>query len=842
MKILSKLTNKYLKQNKKRTIVTIIGIILSGAMITAVSTLAVSFQGFMIKVEKDATGSWEAIFEKVPYSQIKYIENNDKFEESMLKTDLGMADNQFSDEPYLDVRAYDQESLDSMAIGVEEGRLPENSKEIILSSTFYDGKGGEPQIGDTLMLSLDGEEKTYTICGTMSKPSFESYESEFVGAITKLEDGMLSENSLVDVGVVTKNPKTIYEDCQEIADNLNQSSNEGSQEVTIKYNNNVLAYMGVNQDDGFEAMIYSVCGILIFIIAVGSILVIYNAFAISVSERKKQFGMLSSVGATKKQLKKSVTHEAFVLGAIGIPLGILSGIGGIWITLQVVNYLLSGMQSVLNTSMSIDFMVSWQSILISAILIAITIYISAYIPARRASKITPIEAIRQNDDIKIKAKKVKTPKWIRKVFGEEGEIALKNLKRSKKRYRTTVISLIISVVLFISVNGFVNYMFKAFDAMYKTVDYDYVAAYTEKQDGRSNLEEVGEELTKTEGIERSIVYHGTFGRSSIPKEKLGKECLELLGSESYKEYFAEVNGSYDLTVQLFSCNDQEMQKYLNSLGIDPLRENEVIVVDYTNMLGTAQIEMNITSYKEGDKIKIDFSGDGEEESTREFTIRKVVDHMPYAVENQDISLYMITSEDTVESLKEAGVVKASNIQYQFIAKTENVEALAQRVDEIQKEDQNLEIIGQNIKETYQANKNLFFIISIFLYGFIALISLIGIANIFNTIATNISLRRREFANLKSIGMTDKQFKRMLDLECVFYGTKALLFGIPIGIICCYLLNMAFGNMITFNFNLPWSSIIIAIVAVYIIVFITMMYASKKVKKENIIDVLRDDNV
>ena len=214
--------------------------------------------------------------------------------------------------------------------------------------------------------------------------------------------------------------------------------------------------------------------------------------------------------------------------------------------------------------------------------------------------------------------------------------------------------------------------------------------------------------------------------------------------------------------------------------------------------------------------------------------------MPYALENTTPELYLIVNKNEISNLRK--ILPAEKLTMSVAIESENTEALSEKQDSLMKNYHDMTVYGQSIKEAMEANRNLTLIISIFLYGFIVLISLIGIANIFNTISTNISLRRREFANLKSIGMTDKQFKHMLDLECVFYGTKALLYGIPIGILLCFLLNFAFGNMISFNFELPWESILIVIVAVYLIVFITMLYASKKVKKENIIDVLRDDNI
>ena len=256
-------------------------------------------------------------------------------------------------------------------------------------------------------------------------------------------------------------------------------------------------------------MLYSVCGILISVIMIGSILVIYNSFAISVSERKKQFGMLSSIGATKKQIKKSVIYEGAILGSIGIPLGIISGILGIGITLNIVNNLLKPMFLESMTNISLHLIVSWQAIVIATVLIAITIYLSVVIPTKRASKISPIEAIRGNNEIKMKAKKLKTPKIFRKLFGIEGEMALKNLKRSRKKYRTTVISLMISIILFISVSGFVGYMYGGFDSMYRSVDYDYLMrVYGEDKDNQ--IKELKNAQVKYYLLEKTINQHSTY--------------------------------------------------------------------------------------------------------------------------------------------------------------------------------------------------------------------------------------------------------------------------------------------------------------------------------------------
>lgn len=608
-------------------------------------------------------------------------------------------------------------------------------------------------------------------------------------------------------------------------------------------------YKGVNSTGGFQAMLYSVCGILIAVIMVGSILVIYNSFAISVSERKKQFGSLSSVGATKKQIRSLVLQEGAILGGIGIPLGILFGIGGIGITLKVVNELLKPMMAESGQNWNLHLVVSFQAILIALIFIAITIYLSVMVPAKRASKISPIEAIRGNDDIKINGKKLKTPKWFRTLFGIEGELALKNLKRSKKKYRTTVISLMISIILFISVSGFIGYMYNGFDSLYKSVDYDYsIQIYgSDTKEKREQKEKITNRIENSKNVDKLSVIDRVYSYTELKEERLDANMRKAIKEkERVRQYFYEENGQYRVGVNLIALNDIQMEEYLKQLGISKLGENEVILINYVDMLMSAKIEGDLTNLKANEDIDVSIqvreNTDKSEEEPKyqtikkAFKIAKVTDKMPFGVTNQDNPIAIaITNKKALEGFEDQMFTSMV-----FTAKDE--QGLKEELKEIEKMPTNFMVFVENVKEQIQQQRNLKLVINIFLYGFIALISAIGIANIFNTISTNILLRKREFAMLKSIGMTERGFKKMLDLECIFYGTKALLFGLPIGIIICYFLNQGFGNAIEFAFSLPWSSIIISIVSVYFVVFITMLYASGKMKKENIIDSLREENI
>lgn len=866
MNILRKLTTNYLKLNRKRTIVTMIGIIISGAMITAVATLAVSFQDFMLKVEISQDGAWEANFKNVKTEDIATIQDDKRFTDTMIMAPVGMVQNTYSEDEFLYIKAYDKQAMENMKVRLIEGRLPQNENEIVLSRTFFDGKENEPKIGETITIDVgkrmsEGSEltsqlkqeketfvkeesKTYLVCGKIEKPDFESSRDYYTSGITILDEAKLITAKTVDIGVISKNVKNLYKDTEEIADKLGMYQEEGGEKsYQINYNTYVLAYKGVNQSDGFQQMLYSVCGVLIVVIMIGSILVIYNSFAISVSERKKQFGMLASVGATKRQIKKTVIYEGMTLGILGIPLGILSGILGIGITLKVVDNLLKPIIAKEVGNWSLDLVISWQAIAIAVVLIALTIYLSVTLPAKRASKISPIEAIRGNNEMKIKAKKLKTPKLMRKLFGMEGEMALKNLKRSKKRYRTTVLSLMISIILFVSVSGFVEYMYSGFDSLYESADYDYkVSIYmTQNEERQREKDEVKKQIESTELVDKLTITEEQYGINYASKDKMDSKVLNKIEEEESVANYFNVNGeTCNIQVSLITLNEAQMKNYLKEIGVQKLEDNQIILIQYVDMLKTLQLEGEITNYKEKETLDIETIqyGEGKEENKynkTNYEIAKVTDKMPYAIKNVNYpKLIAITTQK--------GLERTQNETFSNIYITaKNDKELESYINQIKVQYPELDMHVQNVKEQVQMQRNLKTIISIFLYGFIALISAIGVANIFNTISTNINLRRREFAMLKSIGMTDKGFKKMLDLECVFYGTKALLYGLPIGIFICFLINKGFGNMVEFVFQLPWQSIIISIIAVYLVVFITMIYSSSKIKKENIMDVLKNEN-
>lgn len=426
---------------------------------------------------------------------------------------------------------------------------------------------------------------------------------------------------------------------------------------------------------------------------------------------------------------------------------------------------------------------------------------------------------------------------------------MKNLKRSKKRYRTTVISLVISIVLFLATSGFVSYMFGGFNTVYTTVDYDYAIVLNKLE--KQKQEEILQKL-RTGNVEKLTGYEEEYKDLEIPSSKLNEKLKQAINEENKKYGEEEIKEKYNLTAKITVLDEKAYQKYLKQLGLNELKEDEFILVNYANLLTSYQLETEVLNVKEKEEIispvySYEYNEEtGEmmqkEDGTRKIKIAKITKELPFGMQENTIpnAVIFITSYDNFKKMQKED---EETYGMQIAIKTNNITEFEENLKQLQEEEPNAGLNNSyNIKEQIQQMKNLKLIIEIFLYGFIFLISAIGVSNVFNTISTNIGLRRREFANLKSIGMTNKQFKKMLDLECVFYGTKALLYGLPLGVFVCFLLNQAFGNMVTFLFEIPWTSILISIIAIYFVVFATMLYASRKVKKENIIDVIRDDNV
>lgn len=844
MNILNELTIKNLKLNKKRTIVTIVGIVLSVALICAVAGMVTSFQATLVNIAITDGGNRHLTIENVSKKDLKYFTNNSHVKSMYLSESFGYAkvDNINKYKPYAYVVGYTKSAFDNTTLKLVSGRLPENNKEIIVSVPFKNS--AKVKIGDTISLDIGKRVCTDGTILNQSNPYFveegetdlcheyitdtSKHEYKIVG-ITERLNYNIEGYSAPGYTLITKidkvsdniNVSLLFKDAKYYKEYINNIANDNDlNKYNITLNDDLLRWSGASLSDRTMNMLYTVAGVVIGIIILTSVFVIKNSFDIANQEKRKMYGMLSSIGATSKQIKKNVLHEGFILGLIGIPLGILSGIFADYILVIIINYIGNF------NDVKFVFSISIWPVILSIILGAVTIYLSVVRAAKKSSKISPIEAIRNNNEIKINSKKIKSSKIVDKLFGVGGDIAYKNLKRNKKRNRTTIISIVLSVAVFISLSSFLSYGFKITNQYYQDVNYD-IQLY---------LRDTNEEESKK-------IINDIIKMDNITKYSINRSMSMTF---DYKKYYNEdvlknFDGVEDLPLRIMSVGKNEFERILNENNINESEYNyKGLLIDKSMIY-----QEDSKNYKEVNLLDLN-------------KFKTVTG----SINNKDISIKILKRIDTLPMgfqnvYSETPTVIVSDEFYDYIISNYNVNATdsrslyikstdAEKLESLIKEyllDENINNYSLfNIETEAKAQRSLIILVSIFLYGFIIVISLIGITNIINTINTNMNLRRRELAMLKSIGMTRKEFNKMINLESIMYSTKALIMGIPLGLLGSYGIYKAFASGNDYGFIFPWKAIIIAVLVVYILVSTIMYFALRKMRNENIIDTIKDENI
>lgn len=864
MNIVNKLTIRHLKQNKRRTLVTIIGVIISVAMVTAVATLGFSFSDLMKRQTIADNGAWHVLYEDVNKEQLAAIQNDDATNTVAITNDLGYAllqDGQKSNKPYLFIKEYDKQGFTQFPVELSKGRLPQSNKEVVISEDFETYAKVKYEIGDHLTLyvgdrfiegkhsPLDQSEplrmeegkitetlenittRDYTVVGFIKSPAWEPVWAPGLTIISYVDEHIMGVNDRVNAAVFLQNVnRSLFTHAENLAKNNNIES--------VQYNHDLLHYYGVAKSEASYGMLFSLSAIIMAVIIIGSVSLIYNAFAISVSERSRYLGMLASVGATKRQKRNSVFFEGAIIGLISIPIGIIAGLAGIGITFWFINSMIEG---ALGITEKLLIIVTPLSLLIICGISMLTIFISTYLPAVKASKISAIDAIRQTTDVKLTSKAVKTSKIIHKLFGIEAEIGLKNLKRNKRRYHTTVFSLVISIVLFLAVSFFTTNLKQTLLLSQEGVNYDIYMSYgNEKRIDDRLVQSVASLADVTE----YSVIHELYRKAWIEEASIADELQEAVK----KDKSLLKDGKYPYDVNIHTLNDANLQAYAKAVGADygqltnPDRPAAIVVdtIHYRDMdteryVQTKAIHANVGQSL--DVTKINEETEKEAADVIKVTIAALTDKLPMGVNPVGVGgVTIVVSERILDQLLDTNDL--ADIRTYLYLKSKDPMKTQQEIEEMKEPNLNLYNLYQSRKQEEQR----ILVMSVFSYGFIVLILAISIANIFNTISTSISLRKREFAMLKSIGMTPKSFAKMMNYESVFYGIKSLLFGLPISLAVMYLIYTALAFKFSYGFVLPWMSILSVIVAVFVIVGSAMLYSSAKVKKENILDALKQENI
>lgn len=950
MNLMKTLTLKNLKLNRKRTIVTIVGIILATALLSALVTLVSSFQYSMIEYQKQKDGDFHVKFLNVKMSELSEFKNNRNIESTFETMGMGFAKLdgcKNEDKPYAYVMATDEAGFERGCFKLIEGRMAKNEDEIVIPRHLKTNGRIDIKVGDEITLDVgkrydsntesgisencayeheaetltDTVTKHYKVVGIMERLGYgmEDYSAAgytfvtYSDELAAIDNGTKSEASEADTTLTVysrytqkalRNKDAVTADIIGADEKLFAKANNSSVEMTaeesdrflkemenakydIYMNGFLISYECVFPIDGSFKTLFTVAAVVALIIILTSVYCIKNSFNISITEKIRQYGMLASVGATRRQIKSSVKTEAAMLGVVGIPVGTMSGILASLVLVKVVNTLSAGW---LNFALS--FHTSLPALILAVILSIATIYFSATGSARRAAKVTPLEAIRNTKEIKIKSSKLKTPSIIGRIWGIGGVISYKNIKRNNKKYRTTVTSIVICSVTFIVISYFMSIAFSMVGMSYASTDYNIGINMSYKKDIHIDIEKLSKLVSGIEGVDDYLV--GAGYDFDVRKPKYTKE---------YGEYCRQVYDNSEDVSQMFLItvlDDKSYDKYASDAGIKNAAAGAILVNKGTfdvyneNSLKYVKKEMELYKYKAGDTIECgynvyddaspdDNAAEGDTESstddnnavegdtesgtkdnsgyvdeetinngvrkTVDVTIAGVTDKVPIGYKGYSYATLLFMNQKGFESLWADG--KSNELKQRYVSYSAYV--VAENADEYQDtfeketegnpEYSQISFSVSNLDKQMRDEKSLFTLLGVFAYGLIVVIALIGITNIINTLSTGMELRSREFATLRSIGMTDKQFAGMVRLESVFISVKALVIGVPLGILISYLLCVIMNRMDgAIIYEPPYKAIILCIVVVIMLIYAIMKLSMTKLRHNNIIETIKNENL
>lgn len=926
MNLMKTLTLKNLKLNRKRTIVTIVGIILATALLSALVTLVSSFQYSVIEYQKQKGGDFHVKFSNVKMSELSEFKNNRNIESTFETMGMGFAKLdgcKNEDKPYAYVMATDEAGFERGCFKLIEGRMAKNEDEIVIPRHLKTNGRIDIKVGDEITLDIgkrydsntesvisencayehdaetltDTVTKHYKVVGIMERPGYgmEDYSAAgytfvtYSDELAAIDNGTKSEASEADTTLTVysrytqkalRNKDAVTADIIGVDEKLFAKANNSSVEMSaeesdrflkemenakydIYINGFLISYECVFPIDGTFKALFTVATVVALIIILTSVYCIKNSFNISITEKIRQYGMLASVGATRRQIKSSVKTEAAMLGVVGIPVGTMSGILASLVLVKVVNALSA---SWLNFALS--FHTSLPALILAVILSIATIYFSATGSARRAAKVTPLEAIRNTKEIKIKSAKLKTPAIIGRIWGIGGVISYKNIKRNNKKYRTTVTSIVICSVTFIVISYFMSMAFSRVGMSYASTDYNIGINMSCKKD--LDIEKLSKLLSGIEGAEDYLVGAGYDFDVDNPEytKEYGEYCRKLIDESE------DVSQMFLITV----LDDKSYDKYASDAGIKNAAEGAILVNKGTfavyneNSSKYVKKEMELYKYKAGDTIRCgynvyddapsdDNAVEGDTESSTEdnnngirktvdVTIAGVTDKVPIGYEGYSNNTLLFMNQKGFESLwadgKSGNELKPGYATYSAYVVAENADDYQDTFEKETEENPEYSQISfyvSNLDKQMRDEKSLFTLLGVFAYGLIVVIALIGITNIINTLSTGMELRSREFATLRSIGMTDKQFAGMVRLESVFISVKALVIGVPLGILISYLLCVMMNRMDdAIIYEPPYKAIILCIVVVIMLIYAIMKLSMTKLRHNNIIETIKNENL
>lgn len=877
----TQLTERYLLGQKKRSILTMLGIILSVTLLTAVGTLGVSYHDKMIRQTIQEYGDYDVSFSGMTGDQVPPLVNQAAIDSTGILHREGYvaisptSEQEKQDNPfaapyrYLNVKAYDSGALQKLQIQLESGRLPQNKNEIVLSSWSLQYFPVRPGIGDPITLELGerlvastgavknansigdygwdldeqfvpNRQQEYTVVGIIQPTGTATWSSRFIyPAITYDDHQQTDKTKRYFIYASMKSKDKIKQKTEAILSSLAVESYESGsaqaldketrvKHIQIDYNDALLklygksTYTGVNQSIG-----YAFAAIALIIMGCTSA-VIYNTFHISVLERIAQFGMLRCIGATARQIRKVVLKEAAVLSLIAIPIGLLTGTVLMKLLFAFIGQLALGSLNDMHMILSLPVLAAATGLGLG------TVYLSALGPARMAARISPLEALKGTGATVIADQgSVRKSSVAGRLLGFGGTFASRNIRRNKKKFRITAFSLIISMILFIVFQGVVGYLRTT---SLSGIDYSYSLQYERSSEGIPDS--VYTHIAKLDAVDQAFPFYNHQVTAIIPKAKVNPSFYK-----GWKDlYTVEQDEGYRTSnnfLMSYGVNGLEVLRSKLTSGQVDIRqmdaENGVIVVQKINLNTEAgkRVIIDQTRFQVGDKIQVKTLNG---KSYKTLTVMGTADGGPLAEGyGGSAVLTFITTPQVVADI--TGTPAYNRIFLQAKPDVDHMPVVDYLKGLVQKDA--AYNYYDRVKQLEQ-EKNDATTLNIFLYGFIGVIVSIAFLNILNTVSTNLILRSKEFAVLKAIGMTQRDIQKMVLMEGLFYGIFAALYGSLLGAGLSYAISYLMSGVVQVDWAIPWLTLALASLGVIAATLLATLIPMKKLNRIVIVEGLRQE--
>lgn len=946
MNIMNRLTWKSMLENRTRTIVTIIGIVLSAALFCGITTLGASILSYLIDLQIAVGGDYYVSATVQSFDDAEDIKKNN-YADSIAEAQILGVSNFFGFEFRTQsgmIIAGDRTFYQSRpSLTAKEGRLPQNSSEIAidecLMQTLRD-MGYPTELGSKIELPVtpyieamqqgDPNEEVFTVAVTLV--GIVPQEVYDTAQITPYDNGYLA---CIYTTLDENTPDAIYHDLYLKTATPFQALNLAT-EVGGKLNYDLLQYYGISKAYNITVAVLSIVSAVIVVIMLGTVSMISNAFSISVSQRTKEFGLLSSVGATRKQLRKSVQAEATILCILGIPLGLLLGFVATALLLKYSGSTVESMLATTKTGIMLTAMANPVSFLSAALISAATVFLSALLPSRRATKITPLDAIRQAKDYNVAHGTVRASQKRWEMGRISANMAKKYYRTSRKKYRSIVAALAVSVVLFMSASGISIAIGAAADIMDNSENYDFIVSVNPADSDNF------EQLRNHKSVSHAVLRNEDYFHAIILDSYESEERQSILASDDGPGISA-ANFWRTNTSRMYYLEDDAFRSFLEEYGVDPApyfdAKNPLAVVFCHETIISKEVEenkwenyhVNFAPFKDsvasitltpddpdvGTWIKEQIKAQGYDEAFPEsggydvlpdgrMVYRAVYAGYNILSQGDGVGELIKAGEDqtftflAVDEMDEDGTIATRFYLFDEATGTTAKEATAQiannnttmgigaqiygvpyglpqeavdfcfltmlrplsmcpveQTDSVQMcistKDYQATIDFLNhppagvdvgyydcLGEQYQM-RQIKKLIDVFSYTFAGVMMLICVANVFNTISTNILLRRKDFGMLRSLGMSNRNIRAMVAREILTCGFRALCWSLPVGLCLNITVQLIVQNMAYGVSAAPWASLAVAIGIVLVVMGSSMFYALTRIRKDNPIDAIRMEN-